>query len=419
MGRTQTEKNISDIAHTSELEGKYLNFVISQEEYGVAVLKVKEIIGITKIRPVPQTPDYIKGVINLRGEIIPVVDLRLKLGFKQHKEYPNDACIIIIENHNSFTGIIVDKVSEVLNISAGDLETAPKFKEGVYTDFFLGIAKIKGRLIILLNIENVLGLNNPHPSNGEKVCHNTTDVVQEEKEVENAKEGIIAEEEKEKETEDANVLKTDTEESNPGVDVVEANEANVEEETKNRNIIGEFKDKEIKDIADDIANDVKEATKTLFNTMIMMEMQYEEYLILDETRIGGDVICLVSFTGNYHGIVSMFCSKELALQIASNMLIEKQMHLNTDVKDALGEVSNMIAGSVKTKITEKYGEMHLSIPIVITGEGLSITIIENKPTLSKSSVVCFTKDPWITTNFRYNNEFLTIGLLLKKTVQSE
>jgi purine-binding chemotaxis protein CheW len=140
-------------------EGKYLTFTLAAEEYGIGILKVKEIIGIMGITTVPQTPDYVKGVINLRGKVIPVVDLRLKFGMEA-MEYTERTCIIVVEieedNRKIQMGIVVDAVSEVMNIKAGDIEDTPNFGSRLNTEYILGMAKIGGKVKILLDIGNVL-----------------------------------------------------------------------------------------------------------------------------------------------------------------------------------------------------------------------------------------------------------------------
>lgn len=137
-------------------EGKYLTFVLCGEEYGIEILKVREIIGVMNITPVPQTPGYMKGVINLRGKVIPVVDLRLKFGF-QEVEHTKETCIIVVEVKNKLTGVLVDTVSEVLDVGGQDLEPAPHLGDGINTEIFLGMAKIKDKVKILLDIDKVLG----------------------------------------------------------------------------------------------------------------------------------------------------------------------------------------------------------------------------------------------------------------------
>ncbi|MFZ4439651.1 MAG: chemotaxis protein CheW [Syntrophales bacterium] len=140
-------------------EGKYLTFTLAEEEYGIGILKVKEIIGIMAITTVPRTPDYMKGVINLRGKVIPVADLRLKFGMEA-LGYTERTCIIVVEitgnNQKIQMGILVDSVSEVLNIKAGDIEDTPNFGSHLDTEYILGMAKTGGRVKILLDIDKVL-----------------------------------------------------------------------------------------------------------------------------------------------------------------------------------------------------------------------------------------------------------------------
>ncbi|MDR4507008.1 MAG: chemotaxis protein CheX [Candidatus Brocadiaceae bacterium] len=172
---------------------------------------------------------------------------------------------------------------------------------------------------------------------------------------------------------------------------------------------------DLKGVIEGVSVDIQEATKILFETMIIMDLNYEEASLIDETQIKTDVIGMVSFTGMYHGVVGVFCSKKFALKAASNMLMTEMTEFDADVKDAIGEISNMIAGNVKTKISEKYGEMHLSIPIVIAGEGLSITAVKNTPTISPTALSCFSKDPWLMTYFSFEDEKLGVGILLKES----
>ena len=150
------QKRKSDISTGSSHEGKYLTFVLCGEEYGIEILKVREIIGIMNITPVPQTPGHIKGVINLRGKVIPVIDLRSKFGF-QEATHTKETCIIVVEVQHILTGVIVDTVSEVLDVNAEELEASPPFGNGVNTEMFLGMAKIKDKVKILLDIDKVLG----------------------------------------------------------------------------------------------------------------------------------------------------------------------------------------------------------------------------------------------------------------------
>ncbi len=144
-------------------EGKYLTFALANEEYGLEILKVREIIGHMDITAVPQTPHHAKGVINLRGQVIPVVDLRAKFGMDA-AEVTEETCIIVVEiihgDHNFQTGVVVDHVQEVLDIAGADIEDAPKFGSSVETDFILGMAKIGDSVKILLDISKVLGGEN-------------------------------------------------------------------------------------------------------------------------------------------------------------------------------------------------------------------------------------------------------------------
>lgn len=142
--------------------GKYLVFHLGREEFGIGVLKVREIMGVQDITAVPQTPRHMKGVINLRGKVIPVVDLRLKFGLPE-VEYTPRTCIIVVQLQGAGTpilmGILVDGVAEVLNLVASDIEDTPDFGQGVVSPYLLGMAKIKGKVKILLDIDQVLSAN--------------------------------------------------------------------------------------------------------------------------------------------------------------------------------------------------------------------------------------------------------------------
>jgi purine-binding chemotaxis protein CheW len=141
-------------------EGKYLTFALGPEEYGLEILKVREIIGYMEITAVPQTPHHVKGVINLRGQVIPVVDLRAKFGMDT-TDLTDQTCIIVVEirrNNRSYsTGIVVDHVQEVLDIDGEAIEEAPHFGSSVDTNFILGMGKIGDSVKILLDIDKVLG----------------------------------------------------------------------------------------------------------------------------------------------------------------------------------------------------------------------------------------------------------------------
>ncbi len=139
--------------------GKYLTFQLAQEEFGIRVLKVREIMGLQEITAVPQTPSHVKGVINLRGKVVPVIDLRLKFGM-QAAEYTQRTCIIVTQVQGESTsvmmGIVVDGVSEVLNLSGTEIEDTPDFGDSSGTQYLLGMAKVKGKVKILLDIDRVL-----------------------------------------------------------------------------------------------------------------------------------------------------------------------------------------------------------------------------------------------------------------------
>ncbi|HEY3296860.1 MAG TPA: chemotaxis protein CheW [bacterium] len=136
-------------------QGKYLTFELADEEYGLEILKVREIIGSMSTTAVPGMPAYVKGVINLRGKVIPVIDLRLKFGM-EGTEQTAETCIIVVDVQGNLMGVVVDKVSEVLDIRGEDIEDAPNVGVAVQNDFILGMAKAKGRVKILLEISKVL-----------------------------------------------------------------------------------------------------------------------------------------------------------------------------------------------------------------------------------------------------------------------
>ena len=143
----------------SDKEGKYLTFTLAEEQYGIGILKVKEIIGMQPITPVPQTPEHVKGVINLRGKVIPVVDLRLRFAMEA-MAYNERTCIIVVEidgvSGTVQIGIVVDAVSEVVNIKGEEIEDTPTFGTKLNTDYILGMAKMEGGVKILLDINRVL-----------------------------------------------------------------------------------------------------------------------------------------------------------------------------------------------------------------------------------------------------------------------
>lgn len=146
-------------AQKANREGKYLTFTLAGEDYGVVIIKVKEIIGMMAVTAVPQTPAWVKGVINLRGKVIPVTDLRLKFGMESI-DYTDRTCIIVMEIQTEskpiLMGIVVDSVSEVLTIRGVDIEDAPDFGSRLDTAYIMGMAKSGGGVKILLDIDKVL-----------------------------------------------------------------------------------------------------------------------------------------------------------------------------------------------------------------------------------------------------------------------
>ena len=158
MGQ-EAEVMAQAIGRIAEKEGKYLTFTLANEDYGIGILKIKEIIGMMPITKVPRCPDFVKGVINLRGKVIPVMDLRMRFGVDA-AEFTERTCIVVVEVDSGsgtlVVGLIVDSVSEVLNIKSDDIEETPGFGTKVNTDYILGMAKISGGVKILLDINRVL-----------------------------------------------------------------------------------------------------------------------------------------------------------------------------------------------------------------------------------------------------------------------
>ena len=142
-----------------EREGKYLVYTLNKEDYGIRITQVKEIIGLMTITQVPQTPPFVKGVINLRGKVIPVIDLRLRFGMPV-AEYSERTCIVVVEVQTAakriLMGLVVDAVSEVQNIRDEEIEETPSFGTNLSTEYILGMAKKDGGVKILLDIDKVL-----------------------------------------------------------------------------------------------------------------------------------------------------------------------------------------------------------------------------------------------------------------------
>jgi len=138
--------------------GKLLTFLLDSREYGIQILEAREVVGMQNIDPVPSTPVFMKGVINLRGKIVPVIDLRLKFGMAK-REYDRDNCILVVDLNGTLTGVIVDQLAGVITIDKEHYEVAPKLGNNINAEFVSGMVKLNERVIIVLEIEKVLDNN--------------------------------------------------------------------------------------------------------------------------------------------------------------------------------------------------------------------------------------------------------------------
>jgi purine-binding chemotaxis protein CheW len=158
--RTKNDTEATELGQ--KLAGKYLTFKLAGEEYGIDIRKVKEIIPMQKATRIPRAPDYVRGVINLRGKVIPVVDLRVKFGMERAEDTER-TCVIVAfveTTTRSITmGLVIDEVKDVLNIAAGDIQEAPSFEAGIDTQFILGIGKAGQTVTILLDANRVLAVS--------------------------------------------------------------------------------------------------------------------------------------------------------------------------------------------------------------------------------------------------------------------
>ena len=156
VAQKEEQKMATTVAESQAQKlSKYLTFSLGGEEYGLEILKVREIIGLMEITRVPRMPVFVRGVINLRGKVIPVVDLRLKFSMATQEDTV-ETCIIVVDLGAMLMGVVVDHVSEVLDISDKDIEETPSFGVEINTEFIMGIGKAKGKVIILLDICKVL-----------------------------------------------------------------------------------------------------------------------------------------------------------------------------------------------------------------------------------------------------------------------
>jgi purine-binding chemotaxis protein CheW len=145
--------------------GPYLTFQLGHREFGIRALNVREIMGLQKITAVPRTPAHVKGVIDLRGKAVPVIDLRLKLGMPA-AAYGRGACIVVTQTHAAtgpaLMGIVVDGVSEVLHLAAAEIEDVPNLGEEMAAPYLLGLAKVRGSVKTLLDIDKALASQDLH-----------------------------------------------------------------------------------------------------------------------------------------------------------------------------------------------------------------------------------------------------------------
>lgn len=139
--------------------GKYLTFFLGTIEFGIEIIKVQEIIGLQSITKVPRVPKFIKGVINLRGKIIPVMDLRLKLCMEEEKN-TEETCVIVVKSGNMEMGIIVDKVFEVIHIENKNIGKTPSFGQNINTEYISGIGRVNDKVKLLLDMDKILSVKN-------------------------------------------------------------------------------------------------------------------------------------------------------------------------------------------------------------------------------------------------------------------
>ena len=155
MGTNVFEKQGKQIGAGAEELLQLVSFNIGTEEFGVDILKVQEINRMVEITRVPQTPDYVEGVINLRGKVIPIIDLRKRFCLEV-KEYDKDTRIVVVDINGNIMGMVVDSVSEVLRIPRNTIEPPPQIVTGINTEYINGVAKLEDRLLIFLDLSKVI-----------------------------------------------------------------------------------------------------------------------------------------------------------------------------------------------------------------------------------------------------------------------
>jgi purine-binding chemotaxis protein CheW len=160
-GGNAMDERSSDDGLCGSLEGKYLAFKLDREIYGIGILKVQEINGMLKVTHIPRSPKYVRGVINLRGKVVPVMDLRLRFGMEEHKD-TELSCIIVLQvgdaRHTFTVGIVIDEVAEVFDIKASQIEPPPSFGSEGDSDFILGVGKVNEKVIMLLDADKLFNL---------------------------------------------------------------------------------------------------------------------------------------------------------------------------------------------------------------------------------------------------------------------
>jgi len=150
------DDDISQVVSESHVE--YLCFRVSDEIYGINIMDIKEIIKPREVTEVPRAPSFVSGVLSLRGMIIPIIDMRLRLGLAQNEPTGKER-IIVIKNVNSLSGLMVDEVIQVVQVQHNDVEPAPPVLDGIDRDFIRGIGRSEGLLMIILNLENVADIH--------------------------------------------------------------------------------------------------------------------------------------------------------------------------------------------------------------------------------------------------------------------
>ncbi|MGM0442822.1 MAG: chemotaxis protein CheW [Fibrobacterota bacterium] len=155
MENTEIDANDSIFESENTLDDRYLTFWIGAELYGIAIRDVIEIVGVQRITSVPDTPDFVKGVVNLRGQVIPVVDVRLRFHM-QEREYDDETCFIVVRLNDTTIGMVVDTVDEVFTISGADILPAPRVSASESGKYMHGMSRVNDKTLVLVNTEKLL-----------------------------------------------------------------------------------------------------------------------------------------------------------------------------------------------------------------------------------------------------------------------